>query len=76
MRVLEALTPLGARDSIDSERLELLGDGVLKGAAAKHVFLTQGGDEGQMTLGLCRLVSNGTLFRVAIVRPVLLREMC
>eukprot|EP00892_Ulva_mutabilis_P005977 jgi/Ulvmu1/3751/UM174_0008.1 len=66
LRVLEALTPQGTRDSLDSERLEFLGDGILKGIAAKHVFQTQGGSEGHMSLHLCRLVSNGTLFRVAV----------
>lgn len=68
LRVLEALTPQGTRDSLDSERLELLGDGVLKGAAAKYVFRACPGSEGMMSLALCHLVSNGTLFRVAVVR--------
>ena len=68
LKVLEALTPQGTRDVIDSERYELLGDGVLKGMAARHVFQAGRGDEGQMSLALCRLVSNGTLHRVAVVR--------
>lgn len=75
LKVLEALTPQGTRDVIDSERYELLGDGVLKGMAARHVFQAGRGDEGQMSLALCRLVSNGTLHRVAVVRlccPLLL----
>ena len=57
-------------DSIDFERYELLGDSFLKFAVAKFLFQKDGGgtNEGAMSVDLHRLVSNGTLYRAALVR--------
>lgn len=77
-KVLEALTHRSCHDAFDSERYELLGDAVLKHAASRQVFWHSLGDgkepaeglrEGDLTEAVSRLVSNGTLFRLAHVRP-------
>ena len=69
-KILEAITHRSCADSIDFERYELLGDAFLKFASANHLYSTrtEGADEGSLSLELHRRVSNGTLWRCAVVR--------
>jgi dsRNA-specific ribonuclease len=70
-KVMEALTPSSCRDVVDLERYEFLGDCVLKYSVACHVYRRNHTewDEGMMTETLDKHVSNGTLFRCALVCP-------
>jgi hypothetical protein len=69
-KILEAITHRSCADSIDFERYELLGDAFLKFATANHLFKArkEDADEGSLSLALHRRVSNGTLWRCAVVR--------
>jgi dsRNA-specific ribonuclease len=69
-KMLEAITHRSSADSIDFERYELLGDAFLKFSTANHLYTTrkEGADEGSLSLELHRRVSNGTLWRCAVVR--------
>ena len=69
-KILEAITHRSCADSIDFERYELLGDAFLKFTTANHLYATrtESSDEGTLSLELHRRVSNGTLWRCAVVR--------
>ena len=69
-KILEAITHRSCADAIDFERYELLGDAFLKFATATHLYEARGAgaDEGNLSLELHRRVSNGTLWRCAVVR--------
>lgn len=73
-KVLEAITHRSCSDAVDFERYEFLGDAFLKFAVASHLFSSRGADasEGQLSVTLHRSVSNGTLWRCAVVCSVLL----
>lgn len=68
-KVLEAITHRSCADAIDFERYELLGDSFLKFVTAQDLYATRNSslDEGGMSLELHRRVSNGTLWRCAVV---------
>ncbi|NJR42272.1 MAG: hypothetical protein HC767_06060 [Akkermansiaceae bacterium] len=66
---MQAITHRSCADSIDYERYELLGDAFLKFATANHLYTTQrDADEGILSTEMHRRVSNGTLWRCAVVR--------
>jgi hypothetical protein len=69
LKVLEALTGSAAKEIMDCERFEFLGDCVLKFAVAQDLYQQSGAIRADHTLGLeqDRRVSNGTLFRAAYV---------
>jgi hypothetical protein len=71
LKILEAITTAGCRDSIDSERYELLGDAVLKLVSSVHVYKQEAHrcSEGEMTFLQNKYVSNKNLFNVALVCP-------
>ncbi|CAG0888115.1 unnamed protein product [Cyprideis torosa] len=63
--VLQALTTSGARDAVNLERLETLGDSVLKLAVVGRLFLRNPGvDEGELNVLKGKLVSNSTLLDI------------
>lgn len=64
--ILQALTPKGANDSIDLERLESLGDSLLKLCTSIYLFNTRTLDhEGKLSEARARRVSNVNLFCLA-----------
>ena len=64
--ILQALTPRGANDSIDLERLESLGDSLLKLSTSIYLFNTRTLDhEGKLSEARARRVSNVNLFCLA-----------
>jgi endoribonuclease Dicer len=68
---MQAITHRNCADSVDYERYELLGDAFLKFATANHLYRTkEGADEGILSLELHMHVSNGTLWRCAMVRSL------
>ncbi|KAK7256023.1 hypothetical protein RIF29_29454 [Crotalaria pallida] len=69
--VLEALTTLKCCESFSMERLELLGDSVLKYAVSCHLFLRYPEKhEGQLTDWRSCLISNSTLHRLGTDRKL------
>lgn len=66
---MQAITHRSCADSIDYERYELLGDAFLKFATANHLYTTtcKDANEGILSTEMHRRVSNGTLWRAAIV---------
>jgi endoribonuclease Dicer len=53
------------------ERLELLGDSVLKYAVSCHLFLKfPNKDEGQLSSIRCHMICNATLYKLGIERNV------
>ncbi|XP_022134940.1 dicer-like protein 4 isoform X2 [Momordica charantia] len=65
-RILEALTTEKCQERISLERLEILGDGFLKFAVARYLFLTHDkSDEGELTRRRSYLVKNINLFKLA-----------
>ena len=61
--ILQALTPKGANDSINLERLELLGDSFLKLVTSAYLYNTRPADhEGKLSEARSRRVSNVNLF--------------
>jgi hypothetical protein len=69
LKVLEALTGSAAKEIMDCERFEFLGDCVLKFAVAQDLYQQSGAIRADHTLGFeqDRCVSNGSLFRAAHV---------
>ncbi|KAH9804981.1 Endoribonuclease Dicer [Citrus sinensis] len=69
--VLEALTTLGCCESFSMERLELLGDSVLKYAVSCHLFLTYPKKhEGQLSARRSWAVCNSTLHKLGTERKL------
>ncbi|KER20115.1 hypothetical protein T265_11263 [Opisthorchis viverrini] len=66
--LLESLTLLGARDAVNLERLELLGDSVLQLISTLTVYSGshEDADEGQLTAKRVALVSNSNLRNIAV----------
>ncbi|XP_073304359.1 endoribonuclease Dicer homolog 3b isoform X1 [Primulina huaijiensis] len=65
--ILEALTTLRCIERFSMERLELLGDAVLKYAASCHLFLKYPKKhEGQLSSHRSRIVSNSTLHKFGV----------
>ena len=61
--LLEALTPKAAKDSINLERLETLGDSFLKLSTSVHLFCDRpNASEGQLSAARARRVGNFSLF--------------
>ena len=64
--LLQAFTPKGAKDSIDLERLETLGDSFLKLATSVHLFHDRtAAHEGKLSSARSRRVGNLNLFFLA-----------
>ena len=64
--VLRALTTTHSKDAFNLERLEMLGDTFLKLAVSLHLYCTyRKKDEGKLTQGKIRQISNLALFRAA-----------
>ncbi|KAL9442076.1 hypothetical protein AB3S75_020560 [Citrus x aurantiifolia] len=69
--ILEALTTLGCCESFSMERLELLGDSVLKYAVSCHLFLTYPKKhEGQLSARRSWAVCNSTLHKLGTERKL------
>ncbi|KAJ3678564.1 hypothetical protein LUZ60_002367 [Juncus effusus] len=69
--ILEALTTLRAAEDFSFERLELLGDSVLKYTVSCHLFLKYlDKHEGQLTSRRCQLICNATLHRLGIKQNI------
>ncbi|KAH9653049.1 Endoribonuclease Dicer [Citrus sinensis] len=69
--ILEALTTLGCCESFSMERLELLGDSVLKYAVSCHLFLTYPKKhEGQLSARRSWAVCNSTLHKLGTDRKL------
>ncbi|XP_078439590.1 dicer-like 3 [Wolffia australiana] len=65
--ILEAITTLRCDESFSMERLELLGDSVLKYAVSCNLFLNhQQHQEGQLSVHRAKQVCNATLHRLGI----------
>uniref|UniRef100_A0ACD5XC55 Uncharacterized protein n=1 Tax=Avena sativa TaxID=4498 RepID=A0ACD5XC55_AVESA len=63
--ILEAITSLRCSEDFSMERLELLGDSVLKYAVSCHLFLKfPDQDEGELTSRRMDIISNAALYRV------------
>lgn len=70
-QILEAITTLRCCEDFSLERLELLGDSVLKYAVSCHLFLKfPEKHEGQLSSRRSITVSNATLHRLGIKRNV------
>ena len=66
---MEAFTTSRCLEPLSYERLELLGDSILKYAISSHVFLKyQEKHEGQLSALRARRVSNVTLHSLAMAR--------
>lgn len=64
--LLQALTPAGAKDSIDLERLEALGDSFLKLVTSIDLYCTRSADhEGKLTQSRTNRISNFNLAYLA-----------
>ncbi|KAI4354367.1 hypothetical protein L6164_003236 [Bauhinia variegata] len=69
--ILEALTTLKCCENFSLERLELLGDSVLKYAVNCHLFLRYPSKhEGQLSYWSSSLISNSALYRLGIDRKL------
>ncbi|CAO2167444.1 unnamed protein product [Urochloa humidicola] len=69
--ILEALTTLRCCEDFSMERLELLGDSVLKYAVSSHIFLTfPNKHEGQLSSKRQELICNAALHRFGIERKI------
>ncbi|XP_020585033.1 endoribonuclease Dicer homolog 3a isoform X2 [Phalaenopsis equestris] len=67
--ILEAITTLRSCEEFSLERLELLGDSVLKYAVSCHLFLKYPDNhEGQLSARRSQLVCNATLHKFAVQR--------
>uniref|UniRef100_A0A5K3FA09 Helicase ATP-binding domain-containing protein n=1 Tax=Mesocestoides corti TaxID=53468 RepID=A0A5K3FA09_MESCO len=64
----EAVTAVGAKEAVNLERLELLGDSLLKFASSLRVYATSppNTDEGQLTFARSAFISNTNLHRLSI----------
>ncbi|VEL37819.1 unnamed protein product [Protopolystoma xenopodis] len=65
--LIEATTFLSAKDAVNLERLEFLGDAFLKYAVTISVYsrLEKDADEGKLTLARIKLISNQYLYKMA-----------
>ncbi|XP_062207830.1 endoribonuclease Dicer homolog 3a isoform X2 [Phragmites australis] len=69
--ILEALTTLRCCEDFSMERLELLGDSVLKYTVSCHLFLTfPNKHEGQLSSRRQETICNATLYRLGIERKI------
>ncbi|KAF8664946.1 hypothetical protein HU200_054266 [Digitaria exilis] len=69
--ILEALTTLRCCEDFSMERLELLGDSVLKYAVSSYLFLTfPDKHEGQLSSRRQEIICNATLHRLGIERKI------
>ncbi|KAK3162796.1 hypothetical protein QOZ80_1BG0093880 [Eleusine coracana subsp. coracana] len=69
--ILEALTTLRCCEDFSMERLELLGDSVLKYAVSCHLFLTfPNKHEGQLSSGRQEIICNATLHKLGTERNI------
>jgi endoribonuclease Dicer len=69
--ILEAVTTLTCPESFSMERLELLGDSVLKYVASCHLFLKYPDkDEGQLSRQRQSIISNSNLHRLTTSRKL------
>ncbi|TKY74840.1 Endoribonuclease Dicer-like 3 [Spatholobus suberectus] len=69
--ILEALTTLRCSENFSMERLELLGDSVLKYVVSCHLFLKYPKKhEGQLSAGRSQAVCNSTLLRLGTDRKL------
>nr|AJA90780.1 Dicer-like 3 [Pinus canariensis] len=67
--IMQAVTTMRCLESFSLERLELLGDSVLKYAVSSHLFLKYNEKhEGQLTARRSWAICNASLHRVAILR--------
>lgn len=70
-QILEALTTLRCNESFSMERLELLGDSVLKYTVSCHLFLKDSKlHEGQLSSRRSRAVCNATLHKLGTNRTL------
>ncbi|ONM35312.1 dicer-like 104 [Zea mays] len=71
MKILEAMTTLRCCEDFSMERLELLGDSVLKYAVSAHLFMTfLNKHEGQLSSRRQETICNATLYRLGIERRI------
>ncbi|KAK6129787.1 hypothetical protein DH2020_036494 [Rehmannia glutinosa] len=69
--ILEALTTQRCCESFSMERLELLGDSILKYAVSCHLFLKYPKKhEGQLSSSRCRIICNSTLHKLGTNRKL------
>ncbi|KAK1669062.1 hypothetical protein QYE76_057221 [Lolium multiflorum] len=69
--ILEAITSLRCSEDFSMERLELLGDSVLKYAASCHLFLKfPDKDEGELTSSRTDIISNAALYGLGIEHKI------
>ncbi|KAL6613967.1 hypothetical protein ACP70R_036237 [Stipagrostis hirtigluma subsp. patula] len=69
--ILEALTTLRCCEDFSMERLELLGDSVLKYVVSCHLFLTfSNKHEGQLSSMRQEIICNATLYELGIERKI------
>ncbi|ONM35331.1 dicer-like 104 [Zea mays] len=69
--ILEAMTTLRCCEDFSMERLELLGDSVLKYAVSAHLFMTfLNKHEGQLSSRRQETICNATLYRLGIERRI------
>lgn len=68
VQLMEAFTAVGASEAVNLERLELLGDSLLKFVATLYIFATSppATDEGQLTYARVALISNSHLLRISL----------
>lgn len=70
-QILEAVTTLTCPEAFSMERLELLGDSVLKYVVSCYLFLKYPDkDEGQLSRQRQSIISNSNLHRVATNRKL------
>lgn len=67
-RLQEAFTTVSASEAVNLERLEVLGDSVLKFVSSLYIFATSphNTDEGQLTFARTAYISNSNLHRIAV----------
>uniref|UniRef100_A0A0D9V9B3 Uncharacterized protein n=1 Tax=Leersia perrieri TaxID=77586 RepID=A0A0D9V9B3_9ORYZ len=69
--ILEAITSPRCSEDFSMERLELLGDSLLKYAVSCHLFLKYpNNNEGQLSSTRCHMICNATLYKHGIERNV------
>ncbi|PNT71104.1 hypothetical protein BRADI_2g23187v3 [Brachypodium distachyon] len=69
--ILEAITTLRCSEDFSMERLELLGDSVLKYAVSCHLFLKfPNKHEGQLSSSRTDIISNAALYRLGIEHKI------
>ncbi|XP_047049658.1 endoribonuclease Dicer homolog 3a-like [Lolium rigidum] len=69
--ILEAITTLRCSEDFSMERLELLGDSVLKYAVSCHLFLeSPDKDEGHLSSSRAAIISNAALYGLGMERKI------